>query len=89
MARKFLYVVAALIVLAIAAAFAYRFFGNDLLRWSMTPGGLFRDQPRAAVRAYRDGDELWFARPGMRNTPADWLPAPLPNPRACFLDWPG
>jgi len=73
LARKFLYVMAALVVLAIAGAFAYRLFGNDLLRWSLTPGGLFRDQPRAQVQAYR-GTERWFARPGLSNTPADWLP---------------
>jgi len=73
LARKFLYVMAALVVLAIAGAFAYRLFGNDLLRWSLTPGGLFRDQPRAEVQAYRDRG-MWFARPGLSNTPADWLP---------------
>lgn len=73
MARKFLYVVAFLVVLVMAGAFAFRLYGNELIRWSLTPGALFRDQPRTAAGAYA-GTRLWFARPGLANTPADWLP---------------
>lgn len=73
MARKFLYVIVVLIVLVIAGAFTYRLYGNELLRWSLTPGAAFRDQPRVERSAY-DGTRLWFARPGLQNTPADWLP---------------
>ena len=78
MARKFLYVVAFLVVLVIASAFAFRLYGNELIRWSLTPGALFRDQPRTEVGAYT-GTRLWFARPGLRNTPADWLPPGVPR----------
>jgi hypothetical protein len=39
LARKFLYVVAVLIVLALAAAFAYRFYGVQLMRQFMVPSG--------------------------------------------------
>jgi len=87
LARKFLYVMAALVVLVVAGAFAYRLFGNDLLRWSLTPGGQFRDQPLAAAKAYR-GTDRWFARPGLSNTPVDWLPpgvAPVPPGRAAVF----
>jgi len=73
LARKFLYVMAALVVLVIAGAFAFRLYGNDLLKWSLTPGAAFRQQARAEIAAYR-GTRLWFARPGLSNTPADWLP---------------
>ena len=73
MARKFLYVMAALVVLVIAGAFAFRFYGNELLKWSLTPGAEFRQQAATEIDAYR-GTELWFARPGLANTPADWLP---------------
>ena len=73
MARKFLYVVATLIVLAIAAAFAYRLFGNDLLRRAMVPNVAFRAEPPTPARIYAD-NRMWFARPGLTNTPVDWLP---------------
>lgn len=73
MARKFLYVVAALIVLTIAAAFAYRLFGNQLLRWSTVPSESFRQQ--AATRAEQYGDrKMWLARPDISGNPALWTP---------------
>lgn len=73
MARKFLYVVAFLIVLGIAAAFAYRMWGNALLRWSLTPAVAFEDQPPPAADAYAD-PALWLARPDRPGNPALWLP---------------
>lgn len=76
MARKFLYVVAALIVLAIAALFAFRLFGNDLLRRAMVPSVAFRAEPAMPANAYADR-AMWFARPGLTNTPIDWLPQGL------------
>lgn len=42
MARKFLYVVAVLIVFALAARIAYQFYGNELMRWTLTPSADFR-----------------------------------------------
>jgi hypothetical protein len=79
LARKFLYVMAALVVLVIAGAFAFRLYGNELLKWSLTPGAVFREQARQERAAYR-GTGLWFARPGLSNTPADWLPPGMPRP---------
>jgi hypothetical protein len=73
LARKFLYVVVVLMVMVIAGAFAFRLYGNDILKWSLTPGAAFREQARQELAAYR-GTTLWFARPGLRDTPADWLP---------------
>ncbi|KQM98113.1 DUF3089 domain-containing protein [Sphingomonas sp. Leaf25] len=73
MARKFLYVVATLIVLAIVAAFAYRLFGVALLRRAMVPGVAFQGAPAVAGDAYAKRG-MWFARPGLTNTPVDWLP---------------
>lgn len=73
MARKFLYVVVFLIVLVIAGAVTYRVFGNDLIRWTLTPGGVFRDQPAMPRTAYNE-TRMWFARPDIRNSPARWTP---------------
>ena len=78
--RKFLYVVAGLVVLAIAAAFAYRFYGVELMRMAMVPGERFR--PAAAIRAadYRE-PRMWLARPDLPGNPARWTPAGY-RPRA-------
>ena len=74
MARKFLYVVAGLIVLVIAAAFAYRVWGVELVRYWLTPREAFRAQPGLARSAYND-PRMWLARPGLPNDPSRWVPA--------------
>ncbi len=88
MARKFLYVVAFLIVFGIAAAFAYRMWGNEMLRWSLTPSVAFEDQPAPATDAYTD-PKLWLARPDKPGNPALWLPpsvaATKPDTAAVFF----
>ncbi|URW76255.1 DUF3089 domain-containing protein [Sphingomonas donggukensis] len=73
MARKFLYVVAGLIVLAIAAAFAYRLFGIDLMRRYMTPSVAFEAKPALRGDAYA-ARRMWLARPDIANSPALWVP---------------
>lgn len=87
MARKFLYIVAALIVLAIAAAFAYALFGNQLIRAALVPGGKFVAQASVASRAY-DDPAMWVARPELAGNPALWTPAgyaPGAEPRAAVF----
>lgn len=74
MARKFLYAIVVLIVLVIAGAFAYRFYGNDLIRAALVPGESFRAQPSVQVRAY-DDRAMWLARPDLTGNPALWTPA--------------
>lgn len=72
--RKFLYVVAALIVLALATAFAYRIFGVQLMRQFMVPSARFRPLPVQAPGAYADPD-MWLARPDRTTgNPALWTP---------------
>jgi len=73
-ARKFLYVIAALVALVIAAAFAYRIWGVDLMRRYMTPGVAFEAQPALAGNAYA-GADMWLARPDKPDNPALWVPA--------------
>ncbi len=74
LARKFLYVVATLIVLAIAAAFAYRLFGTQLMRFAMVPGEAFHAQQRVTARLY-ERPVMWLARPDKPGNPALWTPA--------------
>ena len=70
MARKFLYIVAVLIVLAIAGLFVFRLFGNDLLRTAMVPTERFAPQRGVTAATYRDS-AMWVARPD-RPGPAAW-----------------
>jgi hypothetical protein len=74
LARKFLYVVAILIVLALAAAFAYRMFGPQMIRAALVPTTEFAPQPDAPADAYAD-PAMWFSRPGKgADDPALWTP---------------
>ncbi len=74
MVRKFLYVVAFVVALAIAGAFAYRLYGNDIIRAALVPTGAFRPQPGVAARAY-DDPRMWVARPDLPRNPALWTPS--------------
>ena len=73
MARKFLYIVAVLIVLALAATFAYRIWGAELLRQAMVPGGRFESQAALPANSYQRA-EMWLARPDKPGNPALWVP---------------
>ncbi len=75
MARKFLYVIAGLIVLAIAGAFALAIWGKELQKMAFVPGDGFVEQERLADNAYRSTD-MWISRPGIGlDDPARWQPA--------------
>ncbi len=85
LARKFLYGIVGLIVLAIAATFAYRFWGIELLRQAMVPSANI-------VQLSAPGDyskpELWLARPDKPGNPALWTPEgfkPAENPPAAVF----
>lgn len=91
MARKFLYVVAGLVVLVIAALFALRIWSDELTEFTFVPGGPFEPQPAIAANAYAD-PAMWYSRPGMAagEDPARFAPAglagtPEPLPAAVFF----
>jgi len=73
LARKFLYVVAILIVLVLAAAFAYRIFGAQLMRAALVPSATYTPQAQAKADVYAD-PAMWFSRPGTADDPARWVP---------------
>ncbi len=70
----FLYVVAFLVVLAIAGRIAYSFYPVQLTRFAFEPGGKIEALPPLAADAY-DKPEMWSSRPdrGSRD-PARWMP---------------
>lgn len=74
MARKFLYVMIALILLVVAGAFVYRFFGKDLMKAALIPSAGFEGGPTTSEQAY-EKPGMWFARPDIPNNPALWTPA--------------
>ena len=74
MARKFLYVIAAIIILILAAGVVYQLFPGWIARTAFVPSTEFKPQAAVAPNAY-DDPEMWFARPGMENDPSAWRPA--------------
>jgi hypothetical protein len=73
LARKFLYLIAGLVVLALAAAFIYRFYGVQLMRQFMVPSGEVATLPPPQAGAY-DRADMWIARPDKPGNPALWTP---------------
>lgn len=87
MARKFLYAIAILVMLALASAFAYRFYGVQLMRQFMVPSGDAVALPPTGARAYATPD-MWIARPDKPGNPALWTPTgytPAADPKAALF----
>ena len=91
MARKFLYVVAILITLVVAGAFAYRLFGPQMFRFALVPRVDFVALPEAKPSAYAD-PAMWLARPDRRTqanpalwTPPGYTPAAAPAAAVFFI----
>lgn len=74
LARKFLYFIAAIILLILAAGVVYQLFPGWLARTAFVPSAEFRPQAAPAPNAY-DDPTMWFARPGLDNDPSAWRPA--------------
>lgn len=75
MARKFLYIVAAIIVLVIVAGFVMAIWWKDLTRAVFVPGDTFVAQAPLGDNAY-DDPAMWLSRPGFGvNDPARWQPS--------------
>lgn len=87
MARKFLYLIVVLIMLALAAAFTYRFWGMQLMRQALVPTVRFAPMPAPEPGGYARG-EMWIARPDKPGNPALWTPeglAPAADPQAAVF----
>lgn len=78
-ARRFLWIVAGLIVLMLAGAVGYRTFEDRLFRYAMVPSVSFEESAPAAAAGpdYSDAAN-WIARPDIPNHPALWRPAGFP-----------
>lgn len=75
MARKFLYLIALLVVMVIAAIFALRIWQNELTRFAFVPRVDYARLDPLPADAY-SSNRMWLARPGIgAGDPAQWLPA--------------
>lgn len=90
MARKFLYIVAALLVLFVIGRIALTFFAEDLTELTFVPGGAYEKQEPLPAKAW-DKPEMWIAGPIAASghdsgqdkdwqDPASWLPADATRP---------
>lgn len=74
LARKFLYIIAVLIVLTLGSSLAYRMWGQQMLTAVMVPSAPFRDPASLSVADYERRD-LWIARPDIEQDNGSlWLP---------------
>lgn len=79
LARRFLYVIAGLIVLTLAAGIGWSLFQDQLFRLAFVPGGSF--DARAAGPAPDYGRAAsWLSRPDLPDDPSRWRPAGEPPP---------
>ncbi len=74
LARRFLWIIAIITMIVLAAAFAYRLFGEQLLRVALVPGQAFVAPPPATTPDYRLAAN-WAARPDLPGDAARWAPA--------------
>ena len=73
LARRFLYVIAALIVLVLALGVAWTLFAPQILRATFVPSVAYQAPSPAGAPDY-EKPAAWLSRPGAKDDPALWLP---------------
>jgi hypothetical protein len=84
LARRFLWIIAGLVVLFLLGALVYRLFAPELMKTVMVPSRAIEEMPAPKGDAYADAG-LWIARPDIKGNPALWTPRGVPQadkPRA-------
>jgi len=84
LARRFLYIIAALIVVILAIGLTWTLAQDRLMRMAFVPSAAFTPMPDATAPDYAR-PASWLARPGLPDDPSRWLPPgspPNPAPRA-------
>ncbi|WP_420138179.1 DUF3089 domain-containing protein [Sphingomonas sp.] len=87
LARRFLYIIAALIVLVLAVGLGWSLMQDRLMRMAFVPDVAFSALPDATAPDYTK-PAAWLARPGMRDDPSRWTPpgiAATDTPRAAVF----
>jgi hypothetical protein len=73
LARKFLYLIAAIILLVLGVGIAYQLAPGWFGRVAFVPSAEFKPQAAIAPNAYDDAT-MWLARPGLDDDPTAWRP---------------
>ena len=90
MARRFLYIIAGLVVLVLVVLVALRLFADDFSQMAFVPDAEFAAPPPLAQDAYARAD-MWLSRPGLgeadpaRQLPAGMMPEPTALGAAVFF----
>jgi hypothetical protein len=71
--RKFLFIVAGLIVVFFLGRVALNFWSGDLAKMALVPDQRFEAAPALPASAWND-PALWYARPGLADDPARFRP---------------
>jgi len=80
LARRFLYVIAALIMVVLAIGLTWTLAQDRLMRMAFVPSGAFAPMPDSTAPDYAR-PASWLARPGLPDDPSRWLPPGVPaNP---------
>jgi predicted DNA-binding protein (MmcQ/YjbR family) len=80
MVKKFLYLVAGLIVIVLAGAFVVRIYEKELTEYALVPTTKFEKQAALATSIY-DDPKMWFAmgRNVQPDNPVRWQPDGAPE----------
>lgn len=73
LARKFLYLIAAIIFILFGFGVAYQLNPAWFGRAVFVPSSEFVEQTAAAPNTY-DDPKMWFSRPGLQDDPSNWRP---------------
>lgn len=74
LARRFLYIIAGLIVLTLAAGIGWNLFQDQLMRLAFVPGTRFSADTAGPAPDYASASS-WLSRPDLPDDPSRWLPA--------------
>ncbi|GFE75560.1 DUF3089 domain-containing protein [Novosphingobium sp. TCA1] len=81
MARKFLYVIAIVVLLVIGLLVALRLWSEDLTELAFVPNVEYAQKDALGPEAWRDA-KMWLARPDMPDDPSRWLPPGVEAPKS-------
>ncbi|RYD95509.1 MAG: DUF3089 domain-containing protein [Sphingomonadales bacterium] len=87
LARRFLYIIAGLIVLALAAGIGWNLFQDQLLRLAFVPNGSFEARAAGPAPDYARAGS-WLSRPDLPDDPSRWAPpgeAPAAPPKVAVF----
>jgi hypothetical protein len=89
LARRFLWIIAIIVMIVIAAAISYALFGERLLRAALVPSVPYSATAAGAAPDYAAA-KAWIARPDLPSDPSRWTPlghaaAPRPGIAVFFV----